>query len=427
MDTQLLVLGLALTLTLLAISALVRPNLLVRDNAAWSAFGRFAGEFAPWLGGGALLALVAIGATTDAFAGERGRLAAMLLLASVAGLLIVANRARRTRPLLEEALRDTLGPAYLREVPAARIPALIDDVPSRHYLRLFPRRTTAIDLVADVPYPGGHERNVLDVYRPAAGCSNAPVLLQVHGGGWTRGHKGRDGLPLVQHLAALGWVVVAADYRLCPGVRMPAPLVDCKAAMAWIRSHIAGYGGDPSFIAVAGGGAGGHLAALLALTFDEPELQPGFEHVDTRPAACVPLHGVYDLADRRHLHSGHRARLRWLGGNVMPCALERDPLAWDMASPRALVREDAPPFFVLHGTHDALSPVAEARDFVRELRLASTQPVVYAELEGAQHGWDASCSPRALHTIRAITRFLEWCAARHRACGRMDSAYRARS
>ena len=51
MDTQMLVLGFALALTLLAISALVRPNLLVRDNVAWSACSRLAGEFAPWLGG----------------------------------------------------------------------------------------------------------------------------------------------------------------------------------------------------------------------------------------------------------------------------------------------------------------------------------------------------------------------------------------
>jgi acetyl esterase/lipase len=427
MDTQMLVLGFALAVTGLTISALVRPNFLVRDNALWSACSWFAGEFAAWLAGGALLALLAIATTTQALAGERGRLAALLLVASAAGLLAVANRTRRTRSVLEEALRDTLGPAYLRDVPVARMPALIDEVPRQHYFRFVPRRSPAVEIIANLPYPGGDERHVLDVYRPAGGSRDAPVVLQIHGGGWTRGNKHQYAMPLVHHLAALGWVVVTPNYRLCPGTRMPGPLIDCKAAMAWIRGHIAGYGGDPSFIAVTGGGAGGHLAALLALTFDEPELQPGFEHVDTRPAACVPLHGIYDLADRRHRHPARAARLRWLGENVMSCPLERDALAWDMSSPRALLRDDAPPFFVLHGTHDALSPVGEAREFARELRLASTQPVVYAELEGAQHGWDTVCSPRALHTVRAVTRFLEWCAARHRARWRLDNADRARS
>ncbi|HEX5649394.1 MAG TPA: alpha/beta hydrolase [Steroidobacteraceae bacterium] len=428
MDTQWWVLGFALAVTGLTISALVRPNALVRGNAAWSACSWFAGEFAPWLGAAAVVVLVLVATTTDALAGERGRLAALLILASACGLVAVASRVRRTRDELESALQDALGPAYRRDVPPARMPAIIDEIPRRQYLRPVPRRSAAVELIADVAYPGGHERNVLDVYRPAAGCREAPVLLQIHGGGWTRGHKRQQALPLVHHLASLGWVVVTPNYRLCPGTRMPGPLIDCKAAMAWIRGHVGAYGGDPSFIAVTGGGTGAHLATLLALSFAEPELQPGFEHVDTRPAACVPLHGIYDLADRKHRHPGRPARLRWLGENVLSCPLERDALAWDLASPIALLRQDAPPFFVLHGTHDALSPVGEAREFARELHRVSSDPVVYAELEGAQHGWDTLCSPRALHTVRAVTRFLEWCAARHRAQGsRLGNADRARS
>ena len=345
----------------------------------------------------------------------------------MAGLVVVARRARRAPGALEGALRTALGPGYLRELPPDR-KSVVDRRPQHTRLRPWPRRAKSVELIADLPYPGGHARNVLDVYRPAGGCRDAPVLLQIHGGGWTQGHKRRHGLPLVHHLAALGWVVVAPNYRLGPAVRMPAPLVDCKAAMAWIRGHVARYGGDPSFVAVTGGGAGAHLATLMALAFDEPELQPGFEHVDTRPSACVPLHGIYDLADRRERHPGRRARLRWLAEHVMPCPLERDTLAWDMASPIALLRRDAPPFFVLHGTHDALSPVDEAREFARELARVSSQPVAYAELEGAQHGWDTVCSPRALHSTQAVTRFLEWCAARHRAQGsRLDRADRARS
>jgi acetyl esterase/lipase len=428
MDAQWWLLGFALALTGLTVSALVSPSGLARGNVLWSACSWFAGEFAAWLGVASLAVLALTVAASDVLADERGRLAALLIVASVGGLVLITGRARRTRDTLEASLREALGPGYLREVPLVRLPALADAVPRSSYLRPLPRRSSAVELVADLPYPGGHSRNVLDVYRPAAGCRGAPVLLQIHGGGWTHGHKRQQGLPLVHHLAALGWIVVAPNYRLGPAARMPAPLVDCKAALAWIRGHIATMGGDPSFIAVTGGGAGAHLATLLALSFDEPELQPGFEHVDTRPAACVPLHGIYDLADRRRRHPQRTARLQWLSQHLMPCPLDRDRVAWDAASPVALLRRDAPPFFVLHGTYDALSPVAEAREFVRELRTASEEPVVYAELDGAQHGWDTLCSPRALHTVRGVTRFLEWCAARHRAHGpRLGSANRARS
>jgi acetyl esterase/lipase len=429
MQTQWVWLGLALASTVSTMAAVARPNGFVRGNVAWSACGWLAGEFAPWLAALTLILLLTLlFATPDVLAGEPGRLALLLLVASGLGQVAVMRRGSRAAAELEMALRQALGAGYQKAVPSARMPALLDRVPRRSYLHPLPRRPRDVELLADLPYPGGHARSVLDVYRPVAACHNAPVLLQVHGGDWTHGHKRQQALPLVHHLAALGWIVVTPNYRLAPEARMPSQLVDCKAALAWTRAHIAGMGGDPSFIAVSGGGAGAHLAALLALTFDDPTLQPGFEHVDTRPAACIALHGVFDLADRARREPGRAARLRWLGRNLLPCAFERDATAWDAASPLGRIQPDAPPFFVLHGTHDALCHVNGARDFVRELRRVSGQPVAYAELAGAQHGWDTLCSPRALHTARAVTRFLEWCAAHHRAHGsRLDSPDRARS
>jgi acetyl esterase/lipase len=428
MDVHWWLLAFALALTALTITALISPTGWARDNVAWSACSLFAGECSAWLGLASLGVLIVATLASDALADERGRLAVLLVVASGAGLFANARRVRVAPQRLEAALREALGPGYLRDVPPHRLLPLDDDAARTRGLRLLPRRSPTVELLADLPYPGGHARNVLDVYRPAGDIHSAPVLMQIHGGGWAHGHKRQQALPLVHHLASLGWIVVTPNYRLSPDVRMPAQLIDCKSAFAWIRAHIAAMGGDPTFIAVTGGGAGAHLATLLALTFDEPELQPGFEHVDTRPAACVPLHGVYDLADRRRRHAGRDARLRWLGQTLMPCPLERDALAWDAASPLAQLRRDAPPFFVLHGTHDALSPVEEAREFARELGRVTTEPVAYAELEGAQHGWDSLCSPRAMHTVRAVTRFLEWCAARHRAHGsRLDTTNRARS
>ena len=426
MEAQWLLLALAVLFTALMVAALVRPNGLVRGNIAWFACSWLGSEFAPWF---ALAALaIAAASAPEVLQAESGRLAEMLLVASAAGLVAVARRTRGSPRRLDAALRDGLGPTYAEEVPAQRLAASAGAVALRKYLNPVPRRAGDVELKADVPYPGGHPRNTLDVYRPAAGCRDAPVLLQIHGGDWVAGHKRQQALPLMHHLAALGWIVVAVNYRLGPGARFPAALVDCKSALAWIRGHIAGLGGDPSFVAVTGGGAGAHLASLLALTFDRPEWQPGFEQIDTRPAACVALHGVYDIADRKQRFLNRRSRLRWLGANVMPQPLERSDGGWDHASPATLVRTDAPPFFILHGTHDSLAHVDEARDFAESLQRVSRNPVAYAELPGAQHAWDMLCSPRALHTVRAVTFFLEWCAARHRALAALrDSANSARS
>ena len=73
----------------------------------------------------------------------------------------------------------------------------------------------------------------LDIYRPADGTDgSAPVLLQVHGGAWILGNKDQQGIPLMQHLAAKGWVCVAINYRLSPRDPCPAQVVDVKQAIA---------------------------------------------------------------------------------------------------------------------------------------------------------------------------------------------------
>ena len=82
------------------------------------------------------------------------------------------------------------------------------------------------------------------------------MLLQVHGGGWTIGNKDQQGIPLMLHMAARGWICVAIDYRLSPRDGFPAQVVDVKRAVAWIREHIHEYGGDRDFVAITGGSAG---------------------------------------------------------------------------------------------------------------------------------------------------------------------------
>jgi acetyl esterase/lipase len=63
------------------------------------------------------------------------------------------------------------------------------------------------------------------------------------------------------------------------------------AAIAWVRERVADYGGNPGFLALTGGSAGGHLTALAALTPNDAEYQPGFEQADTTVQAAVPFYG----------------------------------------------------------------------------------------------------------------------------------------
>ncbi|MCW2815370.1 MAG: Alpha/beta hydrolase fold-3 domain protein, partial [Nocardioides sp.] len=176
----------------------------------------------------------------------------------------------------------------------------------------------------------------------------------------------------------------------------------------WIKEHIADYGGDPSYVAITGGSAGGHLTALAALTAGDTSWQPGFEDADTSVACAVPHYGVYDFAGASGLRSAELMRDRFVAPRVLHQRFSDDPEAFEKASPLLRVTPEAPDFFVLHGAHDTLVDVTQARMFVERLREVSDSSVVYAELPGAQHAFDVFPSIRSSHVVRAIDRYLHW-------------------
>jgi acetyl esterase/lipase len=348
--------------------------------------------------------------------GLRGAVGVGLTAASFAGLVAMQREAGRSDDVLEAALQEGLGADYRErisepfsprpDVPLTRREAVLSGFGAR-------RRYAA---ARDLSY-GDHGRyNRLDIWRrtdlPAD--AGAPVLVQVHGGAWMMGEKRGQAQPLMGHLAERGWVCVTINYRLSPRAQWPDHIVDVKRALAWTKANIGEHGGDPSFVAITGGSAGGHLAALAALTpgpsgrgsgeHVHAGFQPGFEDADTSVAAAVPFYGVYDFTNRDG--SAGRALVPFLERRVMRSALADNREIWDQASPMSHVGPDAPPFFVLHGTNDVLVPVEQARSFVRRLRAVSRHPVVYAELPRAQHAFDVLPSVRVHHTVRAVERFL---------------------
>ncbi len=222
------------------------------------------------------------------------------------------------------------------------------------------------------------------------------------------GRKDHQAIPLMQHMAARGWVCVAINYRLSPRAAFPDHIVDVKRAIAWIKEHIGEYGGDPDYIVITGGSAGGHLCALAAVTPNEAEWQPGFEEADTTVQAAVPHYGVYDFAGSTGLRSAVGMRDDFLAPRVLQTTWERDPERFEAASPILRVDGDEPDFFVIHGASDTLVDVGQARAFVERLRAVSKNSVVYAELPGAQHAFDTFPSIRSAHVVRAIERYLNW-------------------
>jgi acetyl esterase/lipase len=360
-------------------------------------------ELAPWW----LLWHVVLGVwfvAGGALDGGRGWVGLGLLVASAAIHAAIVGRARHTTLQVSEATRD------LELDPADRAPTFPrSKVWFPFLLKRWPATTTVKNVVfgEGTTRKGKTVRLRLDVVKPrdARPGDRRPGLLQIHGGAWILGDKREQGQPLMGHLATNGWVCINANYRLSPGVAAPEHLVDCKKAIAWWREHADEHGGDPDFLCVTGGSAGGHLCALVALTANDPRYQPGFEDVDTTMRAAVPFYGVYDFTNRHGTWHEDTLR-RFFEPVVMQRKLVDDPEAFAAWSPLDRVHADAPPFFVIHGSIDTLAPVEDARAFVEALREVSRQSVLYAEMAGAQHAFEIFPSYRTARVIEGVERFL---------------------
>jgi len=328
--------------------------------------------------------------------------AGLLLLGSV-GLAFHAYQATLVPAHADLALRGALGDDYAAGLSAdfdreARFP------PGRLWfsLALFDRR---VRVIRDVSYmDGGGTRQRLDIYLPPGDVKKAPVFFQIHGGAWIIGHKAQQARPLLYMMARLGFVCVSTNYSLSPRHSWPAHIVDVKRALVWVKKNIAEYGGDPDRIVATGGSAGGHLTALVALTGNDPQFQPGFEEEDTRVQAAVPFYGVYDFLDREN-QKPYKGFVPFIARVIVKKSIRQHREVFEQASPLNHVRADAPPLFVIHGANDGLACVEEARMFVDRLREVSTSPVAYLELPYTQHAFEVFYSLRTLHVLRAVHRF----------------------
>lgn len=387
----------------------VRPLSGFRAGALAFPAGWLTGELAP--------ELLAAQAADTAISLARGRASKAGLLvagATAAGLGWLTWQSRAVRQQLDQDLEDGLGPALAAEVRQAG--------------ESLPERAVKVAITPNVQYAGSGLRGRLDIYRAerpdddtADASDGRPVLLQVHGGGWTLGRKHQQALPLIRRMAADGWIVVDINYRLAPKYPWPQQIIDVKRAIAWVRENIADYGGDPDYLAITGGSAGGHLAALAALTPGDPQFQPGFEDADTSVQVAVPHYGVYDLAGATGSPAAISMRDRFLATRVMLRSFDDDQELFESASPLLRITEDAPDFYVVHGAGDSLVVVDQARSFVQRLREQTRARVVYSELPYAQHAFDTFPSIRSRFVVAAVERFLHW----HHASSRPSPAERS--
>ena len=140
-----------------------------------------------------------------------------------------------------------------------------------------------------------------DLYQPASGAQH-PALIFIHGGGFRGGSKSGYQVSWGPYLAARGYVAFAIDYRLSSPTQSswPQALLDCKAAIQYLRGDAAELGIDPERIGVAGDSAGGALTAMLGVTQDWPVFankypKDTYASASTKVKVIVPVYGVFDM------------------------------------------------------------------------------------------------------------------------------------
>ncbi|WP_407341459.1 alpha/beta hydrolase fold domain-containing protein [Pengzhenrongella phosphoraccumulans] len=245
---------------------------------------------------------------------------------------------------------------------------------------------------------GGFRPLLLDVHVPTGVTGSVPCVVWVHGGGWEAGDRRFTPSTwppdyLFEALVAAGLAVATVDYRFSGEARYPAALHDVKAAVRFLRAHAGDLGIDPGRFGVCGESAGGQLAAMIALTGDDPAFEGdvGLAGPSTAVQAAAILYGVTDFTSRRSAHplasddESDAVEARFLG--FTPA----DAPSWAAAaSPVTHATSSAPPMLLLSGDADTIVPLDQSVRLRDALLAAGARDVTLTLVPGADHCFEGT-------------------------------------
>jgi acetyl esterase/lipase len=225
----------------------------------------------------------------------------------------------------------------------------------------------------------------LDLYVPAA-TKSPPVVVWLHGGAWRGGSKNN---PSILPLTEQGFAVASVAYRLSPVAQFPAQIHDIKAALRYLRANSAKHGLDTTKIAISGGSAGGHLAALVGVTNGVKALEGDLgPHRDqsSHVQAIVSFYGASNLTTILAQSTPHGLSVRvpalelLLGGQP-----DSKPDLARLASPVFHVDQNDPPLLWYHGDQDPQMPINQAHELIGAYKKQNL-PATFVVIHGGAHG-----------------------------------------
>ena len=243
----------------------------------------------------------------------------------------------------------------------------------------------------------GHERNRLDLYLPEKKTGRLPLVVWIHGGGWTNGSKEN---PQAFWLTGRGYAVASINYRLSQHAVFPAQIEDCKAAIRWLKAHAEKYSIDPDHVGVWGASAGGHLVALLGTTAEVKELEGTGGNLDqsSRVQAVVDWFGPSDFV---HFDPQLSQRVNSVIEHLLGGPAAENEAKARRASPITYVSKDSSPMLIMHGDEDKTVPLDQSERLAAALKKAGAE-VRLEVIHGNGHGGPGFNNPESCKMIESF-------------------------
>jgi len=232
----------------------------------------------------------------------------------------------------------------------------------------------------DVQY-GTLPQQMLDVYLPDEGDGPFPLIIYVHGGGWTMGNRREGSLPCIIDALKYGYALLSIDYRLAPNVVFPEFLFDVKTAVRWARAHAAQYGFDPARFGMIGDSAGGHLTLMIGFTANHPEFegeQYGWAGFSSEVQAIVDMYGpsILDADSAEFLRESGVPRMSFgapaeegkKAPSIFDTAFTHDTKMLRLISPISYVHRNIPPTMIQQGKRDPIVPMQHSTLLAEKIR-----------------------------------------------------------
>ncbi|MBN8733353.1 MAG: alpha/beta hydrolase [Acidobacteria bacterium] len=242
-----------------------------------------------------------------------------------------------------------------------------------------------------------------DLYLPKSGQAPFPAIVYVHGGGWRNGSKSAFSRHAA-HMATRGYAGLCIEYRLSGEATFPAALHDVKAAVRYLRAQAASLRIDATRIGAAGGSAGGHLVALLAVSPQRKDWEGsgGNPSLSSAVQSVAAFNPAVDLVAFGTLRSNDASNsvATFLGAHFAS-----KPELWKDATPITHVSQHSPPFLFLHGDADTTVPIAQSHKMLESLKAAGVSAEILTA-PGAAHGF-FNRPPWFEPTLRRMAEFFD--------------------